>query len=284
MSFPYPIEISLLLEVIWGTLLGLGPFCGITAAQAIYSLCRWFRDSEKRERTSVWWTLRRTIRKYGLYPILGGMGGLLGGVAWWFTAKWLYQGSSTLMMTGFWTAIYISAILLMPFIIRQSTEKLSAYVILLTLMLLPVTSFLTIKWFHIAPDQADIDMSVGLSLRISLIVGAVLIVPTAEHQKKPKYWAVGEQVSLLVQTITREKRWLMKKGVLIELAEELAYSPGTIRKFYSGERRPSAEATKKMLKIGKEFGLDQEWGQYLLKATNHFSDNQIVSVLDDIFG
>lgn len=285
MSLPYPIELSLFLEVVWGTLLGLGPFCGVAVAQVVYNLrTSWSRDPEKRERISVWQALRQAIREYGLYPILGGAGGLVGGTVWWFTAKWLYHDPSTWVTTLCWTIVYIGAILVIPFTIKRLTEKLSVYFTLPTLMALPVASFLLIKWFHIAPDQADVDMVVGLSLRISLIVGTVLSLPIPELAKRPPYWAVGEQINLLVQAMAREKSWLMKKGILIELAEALTYSPDTIRKFCSGERRPSAKVTKKLLELGREYGLGREWGRNLLRATNHFSGKQVTSTLDDIFG
>jgi transcriptional regulator with XRE-family HTH domain len=81
----------------------------------------------------------------------------------------------------------------------------------------------------------------------------------------------------------QKKRWLTKSGMLMHMAEELSYSPATIRKLCSGERRPSAEATKKLLQLGQEAGLNRAWGNDLLESTRHFSDQQIADELDGVF-
>jgi hypothetical protein len=149
--------------------------------------------------------------------------------------------------------------------------------------LLPLVGFLITKWIHIAPDQADVDMSVGLWLRVSLVAGAILITPMTERSKRNKHHATGEQINLLMQRMMQKNKWLTKGGMLMHMAEELSYSPATIRKLCSGERRPSAEAARKLLQLGKEAGLNRAWGSNLLEATCHFSDQQIADELDSVF-
>ena len=206
--------------------------------------------------------------------------GLAGGIIWWLIAAHSPYDSRTPGMTSLWALVYTSAILLPPSPVTRSKR---AYLLIVPLALVSLAGFLITKWVHIAPDQADIDMSVGLWMRVSLIIGAILLSPMFEDSKRSKYHATGEQISLLMQTMMQKKRWLSKSGMLIHLAEELSYSPATIRKLCSGERRPSAEATKKLLRLGKEAGLDRAWGSALLEATHHFDDQQIIHELDAAF-
>jgi hypothetical protein len=280
----YPAELSLSLELLWGALVGLGPFLGITTVETIYTLQRQTRDPGKQERRSIRQSLGRSARAYWVYPFLGGLGGLVGGVIWWYLAVRIHQSSTTLAMTILWATTYTVAILSTPLILTRPKQWRSYVTFLPALVLLPVASFLITRWLHIAPDQADVDMSVGLWLRVALIVGALLIVPRIGRARELKYRAAGEHINLLTQTIAQKKTWLRKKGVLMYLAGELAYSPDTIRKFCSGERRPSAQATKRLVEIGKESCLDRQWGRGLLEATHHFSDDQIVDLLNSIFG
>ena len=279
MALPYPVELSLFFEALWGTLIGLGPFLGLAILQTIHSLVP--REAEEQDERSAEQPPAKPVRDFWACSILGSMGGLVGGVAWWLVATSAPLDSSTLAMTGLWATAYTSAILLPPFAIKRP-KRIHALTIPL-LALLPAAGFLITKWIHIAPDQADVDMSVGLWLRVSLVVGAILVAPWAERGKKAKYHATGEQVNLLMQAMMQKKRWLTKSGMLMHMAEELSYSPATIRKLCSGERRPSAEATKKLLQLGQEAGLNRAWGNDLLESTHHFSDQQIADELDGVF-
>jgi hypothetical protein len=273
MDLPYPLELSPLLEALWGALAGLGPFFGLALLQTTHRLVVRARGLEKQGTRSIWDCWARSM--------LGMLGGLAGGVAWRLLAAAIPLDSSTLAMTGLWAIVYTGAILLPPLAVKRSTRARAP--IVPALALLPVIGFSITRWVHIAPDQADIDMSVGLWLRVGLAVGATLITPTPERVKRPKYHATGEQVSLLMQTLMQRKKWLTKSGMLVHLAEELAYSPATVRKLCSGERRPSAEAAKKLLQLGQEAGLDRAWGRTLLETTHHFSDRQIADELDRAF-
>jgi hypothetical protein len=279
MDLPYPVELSPFYEALWGTLIGLGPFFGLAILQTIHCLVP--RDAEEQDERSAEQPPAKPVRDFWTCSILGALGGLAGGVVWWLVATSGPLDSSTLTMTGLWAIAYTSAILLPPFAIKRP-KRIHALTIP-PLALLPVAGFLITKWIHIAPDQADVDMSVGLWLRVSLVVGAVLVAPWTEHGKKAKYHATGEQVSLLMQTMMQRKKWLTKSGMLMHLAEELSYSPATIRKLCSGERRPSAEAARKLLQLGQEAGLDRAWGNDLLASTRHFSDQQIADELDSVF-
>jgi hypothetical protein len=279
MDLPYPVELSLFFEALWGTLVGLGPFLGLAILQTIHSLVP--RDAEGQDERSAVQPPVKPVRDFWVCSILGAQGGLAGGVVWWLVATSGPLDSSTLAMTGLWTIAYTSAILLPPFAIKRP-KRIHALTIP-PLALLPVAGFLITKWIHIAPDQADVDMSVGLWLRVSLVVGAVLVAPWTEHGKKAKYHVTGEQISLLMQAMMQKKKWLTKSGMLMHLAEELSYSPATIRKLCSGERRPSAEAARKLLQLGQEAGLNRAWGNDLLASTHHFSDQQIADELDSVF-
>jgi hypothetical protein len=281
MDLPYPLELSPFLEALWGALVGLGPFLGLAVLQTAYNLIPRAHAEEEQDALSARQLLTKPIRDCWGCLILGTLGGLVGGIAWWLIATSVPLNSSTLAMTGLWAILYTSTILLPPFVVK--CPKKAYALIIPALALLPLIGFLITKWAHIAPDQADIDMSVGLWLRGALAVGAILVTPMADRGKRNKYHATGEQVSLLMQTMMQQKRWLTKSGMLVHMAEELSYSPATVRKMCSGERRPSAEATRTLLKLGREAGLDRAWGSALLEATHHFSDQQMADELDSIF-
>ena len=279
MDLPYPVELSLFFEALWGALTGLGPFLGLAILQTIHNLVT--RNAESQDERSAGQPPAKPVRDFWTCSILGALGGLLGGVAWWLVATSAPLDSSTLAMTGLWAIAYTSVILLPPFAIKR--PKRTHALTIPPLVLLPVVGFLFTKWIHIAPNQADVDISLGLWLRVSLIAGAILVAPWTERGKKAKYHVTGEQVSLLMQAMMQKKRWLTKSGMLMHMAEELSYSPATVRKLCSGERRPSAEATKKLLQMGQEAGLNRAWGNDLLDSTHHFSDQQIADELDSVF-
>jgi hypothetical protein len=280
MPLPYPEELSLLLEALWGALLGFGPFLGLAALQTGHGLRGRAGDEEVQDAHPKQQRPAKDVRDAWACVFLATLGGLVGGIAWWFIALWSPLDSRTLGMTGLWAFVYTSSVLLPPASVRRSRR---AYILIVPLAVVPVAGFLLTKWVHIAPDQADVDMSVGLWLRVALIIGAILLSPVAIDGKRNKHHATGEQISLLMQTMMQKKRWLTKSGMLIHLAEELSYSPATVRKLCSGERRPSAEAAKKLLQLGKEAGLDREWGSALLEATHHFDDRQMAHELDATF-
>ena len=279
MELPYPTELSPLLEALWGALLGLGPFLGLAVLQTVHGLLQ-ARDAESDDAENVRQLLVKPIRDAWICALLGALGGLAGGIIWWLIATQSPYDSRTPGMTSLWAIVYTSAILLPPSPARCSKK---AYLIIVPLAMVSLAGFLITRWVHIAPDQADIDMSVGLWMRISLIIGAILLSPVTEDKKRNKYHATGVQISLLMQTMMQKKRWLTKSGMLVHMAEELSYSPATVRKLCSGERRPSAEAARKLLQLGKEAGLDREWGSALLEATHHFDDRQIAHDLDAVF-
>jgi hypothetical protein len=279
MGLPYPEELSLLLEALWGALLGFGPFMGLAILQMIHGLLQ-ARGTEGKDVKNARQLRVKPFRDAWLCALLGTLGGLAGGIAWWFIAAQSPFDSHTLGMTGLWACVYTTAILLPPLAVRRSRRT---YALIVPLAMAPLAGFLFTKWVHIAPDQADVDMSVGLWMRVALAVGAILLSPAAERSKKNKHHATGQQISLLVETMMRKKRWLTKSGILVHMAEELSYSPATIRKLCSGERRPSVEAARKLLPLGKEAGLDRAWGDALLKATHHFDDQQITQELDAAF-
>lgn len=281
MDLPYPAELSPFFEALWGALIGLGPFLGLAILQTAYHLVSQTRDAEGQDARSANQLLAEPVRDCWTCSMLGALGGLAGGIAWWLMAKWSIPDPRTLTMTGLWAIVYTNAILLPPLIVKRP-KKARAFIIP-ALALSPLIGFLITKWVHIAPDQADVDMSVGTWLRVSLAAGAILITPMTERGKEPKHHAVGKQINLLMQRMMQKNRWLTKGGMLMHMAEELSYSPATIRKLCSGERRPSAEAARKLLQLGKEAGLDRAWGSDLLEATHHFSDRQIPDELDSVF-
>jgi len=281
LNLPYPVEIPLFLEALWGVLVGLGPFLGLAILQTGYSLASQSREGQEQNARLTQRSLAKPVRDQWSRSILSALGGLAGGIIWWFAAAMLPLDSSGLPMTGLWSIVYTGAILLPPLAARRNPRtRLS---IILPLALLPIAGFLLTKWLHIAPDQADLDMSVGLWLRVSIVAGAILSAPPATYGKPARNHASGKPINLLLQTMMQQKHWLTKGGVLLLLAEELSYSPAMIRKLCSGERRPSPEATRKLLQLGQGAGLDRAWGLILLETSEHFSDLQIANELERVF-
>lgn len=281
LDLPYPVEIPLFLEALWGALLGLGPFLGLAILQTGHGLVSQIRAGQEQDARLTWQTLAKAVGDQWVSSILGALGGLAGGIIWWLAAATIPLDSSGLPMTGLWAIVYIGATLLPPLAVRRPPRtRLST---LLPLALLPSAGFLITKWLHIAPDQADLDMSVGLWLRVSIVAGAILITPPTTYGQQVRRRASGKPINLLLEILMQQKHWLTKGGVSLLLAEELSYSPATIRKLCSGERRPSPEATRKLLQLGQEAGLDRAWGRILLETSEHFSDPQIADELDRIF-
>ena len=83
MDLPYPTELSPFFEALWGALIGLGPFLGLAILQTIYSLVPQARGAEEQDARSKGQPLAKPIQNCWACSILGALGGLASGIAWW---------------------------------------------------------------------------------------------------------------------------------------------------------------------------------------------------------
>jgi len=281
LPLPYQAELTLLLEGLWGLLVGLGGFVGIAVLQTLHALRGRAHDPQEAD-GAVRHSLRPEIRIQWTYVALAGLGGLLGGLIWWLVARWAPLRSTSLAMTVLWGIVYTGAILLPPLLMRRPRLPHRDLLILLLLPALPPIALLLAR-LHIDPDQADVDMLAGLAIRAAVVTGAVLIVPPL-GRREPSYPALATHVNALVDAIARRERRLTRAGVQLHLGELVSYSSASIRKFCSGERKPSKEATLQLLRIGAEYGLGHPWGEGLLHAAGHLAQEQIIDQLHQVYG
>lgn len=90
---------------------------------------------------------------------------------------------------------------------------------------------------------------------------------------------VGEQITRLIRSLVAVKDW--DKGyTMAYVAERTHYSVDTVYHWQQGRSCPSSETSEILAWIGKEqANLSREWGESLLKGTNHPDTTTVVNKL-----